>query len=130
MVCVLLLCACAAPTRDYDIAQIEKVDDLVLLMHVQATVADPRFELADRLASDEVSASDFAAFLDMGRRLAATSRRLPAFSMGPGFDTFGTDQLSKARALEKYAGSGDGARTLETALSIKKTCAACHAEYR
>jgi hypothetical protein len=38
--------------------------------------------------------------------------------------------LKKARALERYARAGDGANTLRAALSIKKTCAACHTEYR
>ena len=35
-----------------------------------------------------------------------------------------------AAMLEGYARSGEGVSAVDTALAIKKTCAACHAEYR
>jgi len=132
--CALVLLAgslsCSAPKRDYDVDQIAAVKSLKELMRVQATVADPRFKLARKVQGTPLTDAQFAEFIDMGNRLQATSTRMGAFSMGPGFDTYANNLASQAAALERAARGRDGPATTATALAIKKTCAACHGEFR
>ena len=86
--CLLFVVACSAPQRDYDADKIAAVKDLDELMHVQATVADPRFKMAKKLSGKELSGNDFEAFIDMGRRLQLTAKRLPEFSRGEEWNGF------------------------------------------
>ena len=127
---IVSILACAAPKRDYGVDKISNVDDLEELMYVQATVADKRLRLAKRLDPDFVSVEQFAQFADMGKRLAATAKRLPRFSKGENFDRFASELGRKSAQLEEFANARDGRGTVQTALSIEKTCAACHDEYR
>jgi len=127
---IVLLAACAPPKRDYDAGQIAKVENLKELMDVQATVSDPRFKLAKKLDAKEMSDDDFAQFLDMGQRLQLSAKRIPDWSKGKGFDDFAKKLFSQAGSLHTYAKLRDGANTLKTALEIKKTCSACHSEFR
>lgn len=132
--CVLVLLAgslsCRAPRRDYDAARIADVKSLEELMDVQATVADPRFKLARKVHGKPLTDAQFAEFVDMGSRLQVTAKRMSAFSQGPGFDRYANDLASQAAELERAARGHDGPTTTGTALKIKKTCAACHGEFR
>ena len=132
--CAVILFAgslsCSAPKRDYDVEQIAAVKSLKELMRVQATVADPRFKLARKVQGTALTEAQFAEFVDMGSRLQATAARMGAFSMGPGFDAYTNKLASQAAALERAARGHDGPATTGTALAIKKTCAACHGEFR
>ena len=128
--CLLFMVACSTPHRDYNADKIAAVKDLDELMHVQRTVADPRFKMARKLSGKELSGNDFEAFIDMGRRLQLTAKRLPEFSQGDGWNGFAKQLGDQASKLEGYARSGEGTNTTQTALAIKKTCAACHGEYR
>ena len=126
----LVLIACSPPKRDYTVEQIKAETDFEQLMYAQATIADPRFKLAGQLDAAKMTKDDFAQFIDMGTRLGAASARLKAFSQGAEFDAFADDQAKKSSDLVKFAQAGDGSKTLKAARSIKKTCAACHAQYR
>ncbi len=105
-------------------------DDFQELMYVQATVADPRFKLAKSLSGKEVGKADLEEFVDMGRRLQLTAKRLPEFRTGDDFKSWATKLGKQAAMLEGYARSGEGQKAVEEALAIKKTCAGCHAEHR
>ena len=92
-VLIALLGGCSPPERDYGEERILQVKDLEELMYVQATVADRRFRLARRVDSQSMTPAQFAEFEDMGRRLRASTRVLPKFSKGPGFDAY-VEQLA------------------------------------
>jgi hypothetical protein len=126
----LAILACAAPTRDLDTQEIEAITELEELMYVKATVADPRFKLAKGLGQRPLTDEEWAAFVDMGARLQVTSRHGLRFSMGPGFDAYLSTLGEQATALEAAARDHDRAATVELALSIKGTCAACHDDFR
>ncbi len=139
--CLLLVLSCAAPEHDhkskhdhgtkYDHTpeQIAAEVDFEVLMHVQETVAEPRFELAQSLDAATMSENDFEQFIDMGHRLRLTAKRIAEISKT---DFGGLDKqlTAEAAALEKFARALDAANTLKAVRSVKKTCAACHAQYR
>ena len=139
--CLLLVLSCAAPQHDdkpkhdeatkYDHTpeQIAAEADFEVLMHVQETVAEPRFELAQSLDAATMSENDFEQFIDMGHRLRLTAKRIAEISKR---DFGGLDKqlTAEAAALEKFARALDAANTLKAVRSVKKTCAACHAQYR
>ncbi len=127
--CLLFVLSCAAPSRDYTPDQIASETDFEELMYVQATVADPRFKLAKGLDAGKMSENDFEQFLDMGTRLQLTAKRIGEISKK---DFAGLDKQLGAEAamLAKFARALDGPNALKAVRSIKKTCAACHAEYR
>ena len=129
-VLVALLGACSPPERDYDEKQILQVKDLEELMYVQATVADRRFRLARRVDPQAMTPAQFAEFEDMGRRLEASTRVLPRFSKGPGFDAYVEQLASRSRELERAAKARDGKATVDLAGQVKQVCAACHDEFR
>lgn len=123
--------ACRAPKRDYDVAQIAQVTSMKELMRVQRTVADPRFKLAAKMRGKPLGDAEFAEFLDMGTRLEATAKRLASFSEGrPGFDKYAADLGKQAADLGRAARAKNGPDTTSAALAMKKTCAACHGEFR
>jgi hypothetical protein len=129
-VLLVSLVSCSPPRRDYDEATIAGVDDLEELMDVQATVADPRFRRAREVAEGSLTAADFPEFVDMGRRLAATGRRLAAFGKAPRFLAYGAEQVRLATELTRVAQAGDGPETARVALAIRQVCADCHQEFR
>jgi len=127
--CLLFALACSAPQRDYTPEQIAAETELDKLMHVQATIADPRFAQAKSLDAGKMTENDFELFIDMGRRLRVSAKRIGEISKT---DFGGLDKRlgKEAAALEDFAQAGDGANTLKTTRAIKKTCAACHSQYR
>ncbi|MHC4134261.1 MAG: cytochrome c [Planctomycetota bacterium] len=129
-VLVALLGACSPPERDYDEEQIRAVKDLEELMYVQATVADRRFRLARRVDPQAMTPAQFAEFEDMGRRLRASTRVLPKFSKGPGFDAYVEQLATRSGELERAAKARDGKATVDLAGQVKQVCAACHDEFR
>jgi len=129
LVLIVSILACSAPKRGYSVDQIAAVEDLEELMYVQATVADPRFRLAKGLEADAVTDAQFAEFADMGKRLGATTKVLPRFSMGKGFKKYAQRMAEQSAELERLALAKDG-KAAAVALGIKKTCAACHDDYR
>jgi hypothetical protein len=122
--------ACSPPKRDYDEEHILQVTDLEELMYVQATVADRRFRLARRVDPEKMTSAQFAEFEDMGRRLQASTRVLPKFSKGPGFDAYIKQLDARSRELERAAKARDGQATVDLAGQVKQVCAACHDEFR
>ncbi len=130
LVLVTLCTSACVPYRDYSVAQIATIDDLDELMHVMATVADDRMDLAASLADDAVTAEHYGAFVDMGTRLHAASERLLTLADGREDFTRWSEQLSsQARLLAETAKASDAAQTLGTAREINATCAACHDAY-
>ena len=127
--CLLFALACSAPKRDYTADQIASETEFDKLMHVQATVADPRFKLAKKLDAANMTGNDFEQFLDMGRRLQLTSGRIGQIAKSD-FGGLNAQLGKQAKQLEIAAGGKDGAATLKAARAIEKTCATCHAEYR
>lgn len=127
--CLLLVLSCAATEYDHTPEQIAAEADFEVLMHVQETVAEPRFKLARSLDAAKMSENDFEQFIDMGHRLQLTAKRIGEISKR---DFGGLDRqlTAEAVALEKFARALDGARTLKAVRSVEKTCAACHAQYR
>ncbi len=134
VIALTLLVACAPPKRDFDDEQIKSVADFDELMWVQATVADPRFELAEKSTRESLTKEHLEAFRDMGHRLRIAARRMPAFReelmVDDGFVRFAQQQQEKAEMLEMAAQAGDRKVVLDLALSIRTTCAACHVAYR
>jgi len=128
--CFLAFAACAAPERDMAADEIAALDDFEELMWVKATVADPRFDLAEELEGATLEDDQWAEFADMGRRLQLTSAKGIEFGKGAGFDAYFEQLAEQAAALETAAADRDAQRTLSLALGIKDTCKACHREYR
>ncbi len=122
--------SCRAPHRDYDTEQINALDDLEQLMDVQATVADPRFDLADELKDRDFTAEDWAAFLDMGTRLQATAAKVASFSEGEDFDRWNTQLGNQARDLVTHIQAKAAPQTLATVHELQATCRACHDKYK
>ncbi len=127
--CLLFVLSCAVPSRDYTPDQIASETDFEELMYVQATVADPRFKLAKGLDAGKMSENDFEQFLDMGTRLQLTAKRIGEISRTD-FGGFDKQLGSRAKSLEDFARALDGPNTIKAVRAVKKTCAACHAEYR
>lgn len=127
---LIVAAACTVPVRNYDAAQIQAVTDLEELMHVNATVADPRFELAEDLEGQTPSTEQWADFLDMGMRLQVTSRQGMHFSMGEGFDAYMLKLGEQAAELEQAVRAQEAERSLNLVLDIESTCRDCHRQYK
>ncbi len=112
--CLLFALACSAPQRDYTPDEIMRETDSEELMHVQATVADPRFKLAKKLDAAKMTADDFEQFLDMGRRLQLTSGRIGEIAKSD-FGGLNKQLASQAKQLEVAASGNDRAATPKAA---------------
>jgi len=123
----IALFACATPHRDYPVSLIATVDDMAELMDVQATVSEPRFDLAESLAgASELTEQDWAAFHDMGTRLVATSARAEHLSPGEIFSRWNGVLGAQAASLVEAATFRDIEQTLLLVTEIDETCEACH----
>ena len=103
---------------------------IVVLMHVQATVADPCFDLVDGLGAQKLSDSQWAKLEDMGTRLQATATRAKTFSMGGDFDRYNGDMGAEAARLVTHATGRDRTKALASVGSIRQSCRACHKQYK
>ncbi len=121
--------ACSVPHRDYSIDQIRAVEDLEELMDVQATVADPCFDLVEDLADQELSDAHWSRFQDMGTRLQATAARAVEFTMGKDYDRWNDDMSRHAAALVQSAAKRDKAGSFADIKAIQKSCRDCHDQY-
>ncbi len=131
---LLLTFACIVPVRDYSVDEIASVGSLDELMDVQATVAEPRFDLADERSDGRLTDAEFAEFEDLAVRLAATARRIPEFATGdtadPGFVAYARTLEDQATELGTLVSARDGTQVVALALAIETTCKDCHWDYR
>jgi len=127
---LLAALSCTPPTRDYDVEQIRATTDLEELMYVQATVADPMFEVAEATAAADVDEDQRARFLDMAVRLQACAEVLETMSRLPDFQAYARELGEHAAAVEQAVDMGDMDAVLESTLAVRSTCAACHDDFR
>ena len=126
----LLLVCCSVPVRDYTVEQIGVVEKLDELMHVQATVADPRFKLAAARAGQDLTDEEWGQFADMGTRLTATVRRIAKFSKGADFDRWNAQLGDQAARLRRLVRERQRDASLQLVGEMRKTCADCHRQFK
>ena len=128
---VLLLAACVgAPKKNYTADEVKQIDDLEELMKVQAKNMDPLFKIRDQAAFTD---AEFGSIADAGRMIqstSATARDKFASGHKPSFVTFAGQLNTQAGDLVTAAEGKDPAKTRQTLVSMKETCAGCHKENR
>jgi len=124
---VLSLASCGPPTNNTPVEGIPKLKSLSELMDVQATAADPQFAKREQAAFTD---AEFAAFVDTGAKIDATSKHIKDFSKGPGFDALASKLGESAGALSKAASGKDAAGARGALTSMKATCKECHSKFR
>lgn len=127
---LLAALSCTPPTRDYDVEQIRATTELEELMWVQATIADPMFELASELSPGDLGETQRGAFLDMAVRLQASAEVLATLSGLEDFKAYARQMGERAALVEQSVDMQDDAAVLEGTLAIKASCAACHDDFR
>jgi cytochrome c556 len=124
---VLALSACGPPINNTPASGVPQLKTLAEVMDVQATTADPQFGKAEQASFTD---AEFASLAETGTKIDATSKRIKAFTKGPGFDALADKLNQDAVALSTAAGAKDAAGARAAIASMKATCKQCHSEFR
>ncbi len=122
-----LLFAGCVPHRDVPLEEIPKITKLADLMAAQSTIADPQFK---KIGQASYTDADFVAFVDVGKRISATSAHIKDFSKGPGFDELAAQLGRNADALASAGTAHDPVQASAALKEMKTTCKTCHSKYR
>ena len=128
---LVLLGGCRPPGMKFvETEAIPQVKDIKTLMWAMADVADPLFGVAADKAPATYGKAEIDRFQDLGRRLQLASGPLDGFRPQEGFKKLAAELGQKGEALQSAAKAGNGARAAEITVSVRKTCAKCHSDFR
>jgi hypothetical protein len=115
------------PKKDLPAAEIQQLQKLEDVMHVQATLADPHWRQIDQQSFTD---AELTSLVDVGDRLQVSSLKIKEFSKGAGMDALAAQLHDRAADLATGARAKDAAAVRKALGEMKATCKECHSKFR